>query len=209
MTENLKREVRNPFICILHPFDQFYELRHYGGGSALYVALILIAWFLAAVMQRQNTGYIFNYNNTADLNILIILAKTAGLFVLWTVGNWTVSIFSGGIGHFWDIVYTSAYCLIPFIFFQLVSTALSNVLTINEGGFVNYAVMIGIIWSSGLMWIGLRQIHDQEFLQTLIYMILTVLVMAVIFFLIVLFYTLISQLVIFLQTVYKEILFRI
>lgn len=197
------------FNCILHPFESFYEIKHKNKGSFVFTAAVLIVWFLASIFQRQSTGYLFNFNKLNELNIFMIFIKTLVFFAVWVVSNWSVTTFIGGIGKFPEIWLVSAYALIPHIASTILVTVISNVFTINEGVFLQYITFVGILWSSALMLIGLMTIHDYEFMQTVGAVILTVLAIAIILFLFVLFYTLVNQLFTFLYTVFSEVLYRL
>ena len=202
-------EWRNPFICLMHPFNEFEALRYHGGHSYLYVLVIIVLWVIAATMSRQNTGFLFNYNNLDDFNFAVILGKTAGLYAVWTVACWTVTTFLNGTARFKDIVCVSAYALIPYILALFIAVALSNILLLTEGGYLGYILTVGVLLSGAELLIGLRQTQDMELLQTFWLMILTVLVMAVVLFLCGLLYTLLNQMVIFGYTIFREIIFRL
>lgn len=205
----MKMKSLNPFTCIAHPFDQFHALRFKGGVSKLYPAVIVAAWMLISVMERQNTGFLFNTHRAADLNIFIIIAKTVVLFIFWVAGSWTVSTFAGGIGRLWEIIDVSAYALLPYLALKLVNIGLSHVFVLGESGFLGYIALAGLLWSGGLLLIGLRQVNNLDLLETFIHMLLTVVSMAVMVFLCVLFYTLTHQLWIFFYTIIREIMFRL
>lgn len=205
----MKPKVLNPFKCIAHPFTMFYDMRFKGGVSRVYPVMIIFVWLLISIMSRQNTAFLFNSNKAGDLNIFIMLARTIVLFIFWVAGNWTVSVFAGGIGRFWEIVNVSSYALIPYLGSLMILLILSHAFSLNESGFLGYISFAGLLWSGALMLIGLRQIHDLELFQTFVHMILTVVCIAVMIFLCVLFYTLLQQLFIFFITIWKEIMFRL
>jgi len=196
------------FQCLLHPFSAFYGVKEEGKGSLAGAGFILSVYFFAAVMQRQNTGYPFNHNDLSDLNIWLIGAKTVLLFVLWVVGNWSVATWMDGEGKASQIVVVSAYAIVPYVATLIVTTLLSNVLLREEGVFLGYITVVGVLWSGVLMLIGLQTIHDYGFVRNLQSMALTVVAMGIIVFLVMLFYTLFQQTYVFVYTLYNEALFR-
>ncbi len=196
------------FQCLLHPFAAFYGVKEEGKGSPVGSAFILIVFFFSAVMERQNTGYPFNYNDLSDLNVWLIGAKTFGLFALWVVGNWAVATWMDGEGKAAQIVVVSAYAIVPYVASAIVTTLLSNVLLREEGVFLDYLTVVGCLWSGTLMLIGLQTIHDYGFVRNLQSMALTAMAMGIIVFLGMLFYTLFQQTYLFVYTIYNEALFR-
>jgi hypothetical protein len=206
---NQSRDRINPFHCLLHPFDGFYSVGEERRGYLPYAAAIVIVFFFAAIFQRQNTGYIFNHNQLNELNIFLITLKTLVLFTLWVIGNWSVATWIEGEGKASEIAIVSAYAIIPYVASMIFGTLLSNVLVVNEGAFLHYLTVIGILWSSILMVIGLQIIHDYEFGKTMRSILLTIIAMLIIVFLSVLFYTLFQQAYVFVVTVMNELLFRI
>ncbi|WP_223067891.1 Yip1 family protein [Paenibacillus caui] len=198
----------NPLRCLIHPFDGFYAVKEDRKGSIPAAGIIVFVFFLSALMERQNSGFIFNYADPAALNVWLIATKTIVLFVLWVVCNWAVATWMEGEGKAAEIVIISAYSLIPYVIATLITIFFSNVLLREEGAFLYYMMVVGLIWSSILMVIGMGIIHDYGFVRTLQSILLTFAAMGIVVFLAVLFYTLFQQLYVFLYTIYNELLFR-
>lgn len=199
----------NPFRCLLHPFDGYYAVKEEGKGSVVIAGVIILLFFIASIMHRQNTGFIFNEHNLNDLNILLIAAKTIILYLLWVACNWAVATWMEGEGKAAEIGIISAYSLIPYIAALILVTSLSNVLVGEEGIFLDYIIVISMIWSAILMLIGLLTVHDYGFVRTVRSVALTFVAMGIVVFLAVLFYTLFQQAYVFLSTIYNELLFRL
>ncbi|HZG85818.1 Yip1 family protein [Paenibacillus sp.] len=193
---------------VFHPFESFGAIKDEGKGSPMQAVVIVAAWFAAAMMERQNTGYAFNMNDPDDLNVWLIGAKTALLFGLWVVGNWAVATWLDGEGKAAQIAIVSAYALVPYVASLLLATALSNVFLREEGVFLHYMTTVGTLWSGALLLIGMQIVHDYGFARTVQSLALTVAAMGIIVFLFVLFYTLFQQAWLFVYTIYNELLFR-
>ncbi len=76
MTEAL----HNILLLVKKPVETFNELkyrryRHWG-----LIALTLAAWLIVDIMVKQLYGFRFNTNHADELNILIELSMTIGLF---------------------------------------------------------------------------------------------------------------------------------
>jgi tetratricopeptide (TPR) repeat protein len=197
------------FRCLLHPFDGFHAVKDEGKGSVIAAFAIVFVWFLAGVMERQNTGFTFNYNQLSDLNVFLILMKTVGLYALWVTCNWAVATWMDGEGKAKEIAIVSAYSITPYVTGILLATLVSNILLKEEGMFLQYITVVSMLWSSVIMFIGMLVVHDYGFVRTLKSLALTLAAMGIVVFLAVLFYTLFQQLYVFLYTVFNELLFRL
>ena len=105
-----KKTATNPFYTIMHPFNGSYDIRFKGKGNIWFTIIILAVFFLASIFQRQNTGYIFNYNKLSDLNVFLQFISVVLPFVLFVISNWVVGILMNGTGRFRDIWIYGAYC---------------------------------------------------------------------------------------------------
>nr|WP_243864307.1 YIP1 family protein [Paenibacillus castaneae] len=193
----------------MHPFDSFYAVKEEGKGSLLASALIVLVFFFATIFKRQSTGYTFNLADLSALNIWLIAAKTIVLYALWVAGNWAVATWMDGEGKAKQIAIVSAYASIPYVAAVILTTLFSRVLVQEEGMFLGYITTIAMVWSALLMFIGLQTIHDYGAVKTLQSALLTFAAMAIVVFLVMLFYTLFQQMYVFVYTIYNEMLFRL
>jgi tetratricopeptide (TPR) repeat protein len=192
---------------LFHPFDGFNQIR-FGGSVALWPSvIILVLYVIATIYQFVGTGYLFNQNNIADINLWLLLAKSLGVVALFIVAQWSMAILTNGSGRFKDIIVTACYSLAPYTVGLLVGTWLSNFIIMDEM-YAEYIILIGLAWSAMLLLIGTMVIHELPFARALGFLALTVAAMAVILFVLVLFYTLLMQLRTFGYTLYVELVFR-
>ena len=205
-TIHLSRHTVFPHV-IFHPFDGFNQIRFTGGVAIWPSVVILVLYVIATIYQFVGTGYLFNRNNIADINLWLLLAKSIGIVALFIVAQWSMAILTNGSGRFKDMVITTCYALAPYTIGLLVGTWLSNYMIMDEM-YAEYIILIGLAWSAMLLVIGTMVIHELPFVKALGFLALTVAAMAVILFIMVLFYTLLMQLCTFVYTLYVEIVFR-
>ena len=200
------RNYTNPFVTILHPFDGSYDIRFKNRGSVGISCVILVLLFFASVFSRQNTSYIFNYNKLSDFNLLQLLgvALPFGLFV---IANWIIGILLDGTGRFRDIFIYTSYCLVPFVIGTFFGAVVSNGLTMEEP-FADYLIIAGAAWSIIIEFIGLMVMHEYGFVKNCFACACTLATMLIMVFLIMLGGSLASDLIGFLTTITREILFR-
>jgi hypothetical protein len=198
-----------PLYVLTHPTDGFSQFKYRKHQSYIWVAAIVFAWFAAQTMYFFFLGPAFNFNVTAEYYSLVItLLRTVGLFTMFVVANWCICSLLDGEGTFSEIVATTAYALIPYVASIFINIAISQVLTIDEGIFMNMVTIIGFVWSGILLFCGIYAIHDYSFPKTLLSIILSVLGMIIMLFIGILFVGLLQQVWSFGISVYRESLTR-
>lgn len=197
-----------PFYLLLHPIDGCEQFKRRKITSLRASFIIVFFWLIAKILNYKFTGFAFAVNRSSDFNILVEIAVTFGIFILFVLSNWVVSLLSEGKGTARDIISTVAYSMIPYIISQFICILLTNFLVPSESVFIEIVKIIGIIWTVSVMFLGLMTIHEYSVGKTIWSLILTLLGIVIIVFLIILLYSLLQQLVDFIRSIYKEILFR-
>jgi hypothetical protein len=85
----------------------------------------------------------------------------------------------------------------------------SNILTFEEGSFYSVLLSISVIWCVFLVFVGLMEIHDYGPGKTFIFLIVTVVGAAVIIFLMLTFFSLLSDALSYFISIYREVFFRL
>lgn len=197
------------FHVILRPFDGFWELKREKRGNTLAATIILAFVWLTFIMQKQVTGFVFNMNNTDELNILAELAKIAVPVLVWCVANWCITTLMSGEGTFRDIYIATSYALVPYILINIPLAVISNIFVLEETMILVLFQTISIIWVVFLLFTAMLTIHQYTVKQTVLAVLFTCIGMGIIAFITILFFNLIQQLITFLYSIYGEITFRI
>lgn len=212
----IKRNKAEPGIAgfawytIFHPFNGFWELKFERKGKVWFAVLLLLLLSLLYVLKRQYTGFIFNPSVSADNVSVIDEVKFVLLpFMLWCIANWSTTTLMDGEGKFKEIVTASAYALVPVILMQIPLILLSNIITMQVGSFYRLLGSAGFIWFIGLLFVAMLTVHQYTVTKTVMTMLLTMIVMGIIIFLGLLFFSLAQQMISFVTTIYKEAMFRI
>ena len=114
-----------------------------------------------------------------------------------------------GKGRFKDIYMAMCYSLVPYVLIQLPMTLVSNMLTYEEGSFYSVLLSVSVIWCVFLVFTGLMEVHDYGPGKTLVFMIVTVVGAAVIIFLMLTFFSLLSDALSYFISLYREVFFRL
>ena len=201
--------VKRCLTAMLHPartFTDMWEKKNYGYAASF---VILGLFFLSKILERQLTGFTFNYYDPDELNVLVIFAATCGGFALWVVMNWMLSTLFDGKGRIPDIWLFSSYSLLPYIACTLLGIVLSNVLAPDEGIFLTWLNALGVVWSVGMLFVALIIIHDYSFGKVLWSTLGTLAGMVIVLFLLVLGYSLCQQIYGFFSDIVSEISYRL
>ena len=197
------------FYSIFHPVNTYEDIKNKGKGSLFFSALIVAAWFFAAVIERQATNFRFNHNNARDLNVLLILLRTAVLYGMWVISSWGSCTLLSGKGKLPEIAKMTAYALIPLIIAILLKTAASFFLSLNEGIFIWLIMFAGYFWTALLLFIGHMEAHHYEIGQAFVTIIVTFIGILAIIFIVLLIGTIVGQFLGFLRDIAIELLNRI
>ena len=197
-------KVGYPIFCLFHPADGFWQIKIRDVLSPVWLVGIFLVFVYVNIAGFLTNGFLFNENRASDFNIIIQLAKTAGVILLFLLANWSICTIMDGKGTFKEILYTVMYGLLPYVISQVIATALTHVLTSEEAILITVITSVGAIWSGIVLFVGLLTIHEYSVGKAIFSLLLTVIGMAIILLLIVLFYILIGQTVSFVQSLIQE-----
>ena len=196
------------YVCF-HPFDGFWDLAHEKKGSIAAATTFLVLFLVTHVLKLMYTNFQFV---NAPLQYINVFEQAASLllpFLILCLGNWSLTTLFDGKGRFSDIYMAMCYALVPFIVIQLPLVFISNIIAFDEAAFYTVLMSVSVVYSLALAFIGLMQVHDYSPGKTLVFLVATVLAASIIIFLMLVFFSLLSDLVSFFVSVYREIAFRL
>lgn len=201
--------IKMPFRTMVRPFSSFWELKYEHKGR-IWIALgILILVVLTMILKRQYAGFIVNFNKLDELNSVDELKFIVLPFLLFCISNWSLTTLMDGEGKFKDIVIAVGYATLPLVVIFLPQVLFSNIITIDETPFYYLLDSIAYLWFGWLLFIGTMTVHQYTIGKTILTLILTVLVMAFIVFLGLLCFSLVQQMITFIEALYREIIVRL
>ena len=197
-------ELLYSFHLVFHPFDGFWDLKHEKRGSVRASFTIMLITVVAFFYQAIGKGYSFNPRGSYSTVVIELIAVIVPV-ILWVVGNWCLTTLFDGEGSMRDIFIATGYSLAPLPLFIIVSTILTNVMTTSEGSIVTLLVSLGYVWVGLLLFFGMMVTHDYSMGKNVAITLFTIVAMAVIIFVIVLFGSLIGKMVSFLVAIFTEL----
>ncbi|MBQ8515165.1 MAG: YIP1 family protein [Ruminococcus sp.] len=193
---------------VFHPFEGFEDLRWKKGGSVLFASIVIVLWFIGAILYENFYGQQFIMSSTKMFNIVPFIVQTIVLFLTWVVGNWSICTLLEGEGTMKKIYIYSAYALIPYVVQLYIQVIMSHFMTRDEAIFITTVEVIGVIWSVVLMFMAIKAVHQYSVSKTILAIILTIVAMLLILVLLVLLVALFQQVYVFATSVYTEISYR-
>ena len=194
---------------IFHPFDGFWDLSHEKRGSLAAAHTFLALFLLTYILRLMATSFQFISAPVQYINVYERCGSLLLPFLVLCVSNWGLSTLFDGKGRFRDIYMAMCYALVPYIIIQLFLVLLSHMISFDEYAYYTVLAGISVIWSVGLAFIGLMQVHDYSAGKTVIFLIATIFGALVILFLILVFFSLLSDAVGYFVSLYREIIFRL
>lgn len=196
------------FYPIVRPFKGFWELKKERRGTLLAAFTLILMFVLAMLAKQLLTGYIFNFTDLESFQPLRQIVIMLVPILLFCVSNWCLTTLMDGEGKVKDIIISVAYALVPIILTQIIAIILSNILIQDENIYRIVLEYAGYIWTTALLLIGNMTVHNYEMGKAVGMMILTIVGIAVIVFIALVFINLAYEMYNFGFSIYYEILFR-
>ena len=201
--------LRYALYVITHPFDGFWDLVHEKRGSIAAANTFLVLFLLTRVIKLMCTSFQFISAPVQYINVFEEMGSLLLPFLILCLANWAMTTLFDGKGRFRDIYMGMCYALVPYILIQLPMVLVSNMLTFEEGSFYSVLLSLSVIWCAFLAFVGLMEIHDYGPGKTFVFLIVTVFGGCVIIFLMLVFFSLLSDAFGYFVSLYREIVFRL
>lgn len=204
-----KEKFKYAMYTVSHPMDAYYEIRHRERGSVPIAFILVILFALTFSINRMSASFIVNDVDPRDVNALTELLAVLLLFMLFCVGNWSITCLMEGEGRMKDIVTAVGYAMTPMIVTFNIATIISQLVTVDEAAFYSIIMGVGIAYSIIMALMGIMTVHNFTLGKTFITILLTFVAMFIIIFVALLFTDLITQVYNFFYSIYQELIFRV
>ena len=202
------KSLKFALYCTTHPIDGFWDLTHERRGTYAAANTILFLTILTRILRLRYTSFIFIQVYWEDLNILTYVASILIHLGLFVVGNWALTTLFDGKGRLGQVYMATCYALTPYILINVPLMIFSNFITTEEAQFYSVVGMIALIWVAFIGILGMSQVHEYSFGKNILFLVATVFAMLVMIFLMMLFFSMISQGVAYFVSIAKELLYR-
>lgn len=202
------KDITTALKITVRPFSGFWDLKYERTGKLNMSFYIIALLVFVLLLQKQFTGFIVNYYDPQEFNSFEELIYVLVPFFTFCIANWALTTLMDGEGKFVEIVIALAYSLVPLIIMTTIAMIVSNFLTVDETEYYFTLLTIGTVWFLFLLFVGNMTVHQFTVAKTVATLALTLVAMFLLFFLALLFFSLIQQMVAFGSTIYQELIFR-
>jgi hypothetical protein len=208
--KSIKEELLYSLYLIFHPFDGYWDLKHEKRGSPRSAFIILLIVVLSVFYNSIGSGTLMSGGTVGSYDDIYgaVIAVIVPL-ALFIVANWCLTTLFEGEGNMSDIFVASCYSLTPLPMFLIPTTILSNVLISSETGIITMLNTIAFIWVFMLLFFGMMITHDYSLGKNVLVILGTILGMAFIMFVCILFSALVSKIVSFVSSIFIELEYRL
>lgn len=196
------------FYTVSHPMDAYYEIRHRERGSVPIAVLLVMLFSFSFSINRIAASFVVNNVYPLSVNALTELIAVLLLYLLFCVGNWSITCLMEGEGRLKDIAIAVGYAMIPIIVCYNIATIVSQFVAADEEAFYWVILIVGIAYGLLMMLMGIMQVHNYTLGKTLVTIFLTFIAMFIIIFIVLLFADLITQVYNFFYSIYQELIYR-
>lgn len=204
-----RQSLRFSLYCITHPLDGYWDLTHEKRGTYAAANTILIITLIVRLMKLRFTSFLFLTVYWPELNIFLYLASVVFPLALFVIGNWALTTLFDGKGRLGQVYMASCYCLVPYPLMQIPLMVLSNVVTADEAEFYSLLSVLSLVWCGLLFIAAMGQIHEYSPGKNIVFMVFTLFAMLVMIFILMLFFSMVSQGISYIISLVKEMLFRL
>ncbi len=197
------------FYCMSHPMDGYWDLTHEKRGTYAAANTILFITIMVRILSLKYTGFLIQVVNWERINIFLYIAGIVFPLGLFVIGNWALTTLFDGKGRLGQVYMATCYAILPYSVIQVPIVILSNVVTVEESQFYFTLSTIALVYAGILIIVAMGQIHEYSGFKNLFFMVASLVAMLIIIFILMLFFSMISQGVAYFVSLGKELLFRL
>ncbi len=206
--DKYKKSLKFGFYCMSHPLDGFWKLTHEHKGSYAAANTILFIAILVRILKMKYTSFLFLVVYWEDVNIFLYIASILFPLALWVVGNWALTTLFDGKGRLGDVYMATCYGMLPYPVIQVPLMIVSNFVTIEEGQFYSVLSVISLIYCLILIVAGMGQVHAFSAGKNLLFTVASLFAMLVMIFILMMFFSMVTQGVSYFISIGRELMFR-
>ena len=205
----LLEQLRYSLYFMRHPMDGCYGVKKEGKNSWWCANILLGTFILISILEKYCSGFLVKTVREGRYDLITDIGKVLVIFIGLTACNYLVVTIHEGEGFFKDLYCAYAYCLTPYIVIKPFVILLSNVLTYNEVFLISFANIIVWTWVVILILLTLKEINNFTVGETAKALAITAFTVLILTLLVCIIYVLFSQVIDFVITVVREVVYRI
>lgn len=192
-----------------HPFDGCYGVKREGRASFACANILIAAYIIISIIEKYFSGFLVKTVREGRYDIITDIGTVLVIFIGLTLCNYLVVTINEGEAFLKELYCAYAYCLTPFVIIKPFVVILSNVLTYNEVFLISFANIIVLVWMVVLLLISVKEMNNFSVKETAKALALTAFTVLILSLLICIIYVLFSQVIDFISSVLREVVYRI
>lgn len=209
MMQRIRGKVKFSFHILTHPFDGFWDMKHEKKGSLFLALFYVLLWVLSNIITHEFTSFLFNEKKLVFIDVGMEFQKVFVIFLLFSIGNWSITTLMEGEGTFRDIMMVFGYSCLPISLINIPLAIISRMFTYQETVYYTVLSAFAFIWFGFLLFTGIMTIHQYTVSKMVGTIVLTAVAMIALVFIYLLFFQLISRFIAFAMGIFQEMSFRI
>lgn len=197
-----------PLYLIVHPIRGWDEFKHEkiakNWVSIFYLAMML----LAVIIHTTAKGFIVGGTDIKHFSLLKTILTILLPVFIGTIANWCVGSLFDGKGKMPEIFRVINYSFFPYVWLSILATIVSNFIGADETMYYTVLMSVGTGLTIWMMFFGIMGIHENSFGMNIVNIVFTILVIAIIIFAILLFFSFVERILGWLYAIYSEIRMR-
>lgn len=193
---------------MLKPFDFFEDIQQPGVIRISQALWIVVAAYVVRMASLYAAGFAYQTREPYQISALQELIWLIVPWATWCVAHWAVSAILDGEGKFMEIVYGSAFALVPFAVFTIPVTLLTRIMSLGEAGTIDMLTYALYGWVAWLLLLKVKILHNFDLKKTLFITALSIIGMMIVWFVGILLFGLSNQFMSFVFDIAKELRLR-
>lgn len=215
-TKQLKSKIKSffqeafivPLQLVVHPIGGWERFKQDKIAKRWVSIFYVIMMIIALIINETVKGFIVGGTNLKDFNLFRTILVVLLPVIVGVIANWCVGSLFDGKGKAAEIFDAIAYSLFPYVWFSIIATIVSNFIVEDETIYYTFIMGIGIGLTIWLMFFGIMGVHENSFGMNIINIVFTIIVIAVIIFTILLFFSFVERILGWIMSIYNEIKMR-
>ena len=197
-----------PLNLIVHPISGWEILKQEKTAKRWVSIFYVCMMILAIVLNEIAKGFIVGGVNLKEFNffrtVLVVLLPV----LVGVIANWCVGSLFDGKGKPAEIFDAIAYSFFPYVWLSILATIVSNFIATDEMVYYTFIMGLGVGLTIWMMFFGIMGVNENSFGMNVINIVFTIIVIAVIIFTILLFFSFVERILGWIVSIYNEIKMR-
>ncbi len=205
----LVKELGYMFYFVRHPIDGCYGIKWENRVSLLSSNIILVLVMAFYVINKYFCGFMFKTVREGSFDVLSDVGMILIAMGLVVGCNYLMCTINDGEGKLKHIYSSFIYSFAPYVILMPFIFILSHVVTYNEEFFVSFGRFCMVVWIAVLVVISIREINNYTVSETAKIIFLTVFTILIVCLIAFILYVLWAQVFDFVQSVVREVVYKI